>query len=103
MGRYVIILTSVYMADIITCAGTYAPGFTAAPAMPPLCMGAVLSFAAPHMTITAALMDWIMMDMLLILTAQEGHLPTRMRSVKTVTSGIWAPPGVTTPIITADY
>ena len=102
-GRYVHTQTTVDIAVII-CAGTYAPPIPAA-AMAPPCGGPVLSSVAHHMTITATLVEWIIMVMSLILAAQTAHPPTRMRTAKPVRRGRKYPQGVavTTPINTADY
>ena len=102
-GTYVSTLTSVDIVVVIICAGTFAPvEATPAPAMAPPWIRRVLSSAAHHMTITAALMDWMSMAVLVILAAQAAHLPTRMKTVKTITRGREAPQGVTTPTNTAD-
>ena len=100
--RYVITLTSVTIVLIsLLCAGTYASWEAPpAPAMAPPCMSGVLSSAAPHMTITAAL-D-MMSIVLLILAAQAAHLPTRVRTVLTVNRSRRAPQDVTIPSNKAD-
>ena len=102
------ISVTIVLANGVTsmlCAGIYAPLITTtAPVMAPPCRQTVLSSAAPHQTITAA-MNMIGMNMVMqvkILSAQAAHLPTSLTSAKTITKRIPQGVGVTTPSNTAN-
>ena len=110
-GKYVDTPTSVTTTAII-CVVICAPSMRETPAahaMTPPCIVVytqdilleVLSSAAHHKTITAALLQEIGM-VLFFLAARAAHLPASLKSVNTRCK-VASQQGVTTPTDTADY